>query len=562
MNAPRVAFYGRYSTDKQRAESIEDQLLVCRDFAAHRGWAITREFSDQAHTGADNCRPQYLAMLAAAKQREFDVLLADDLSRLTRDAGESHRLVRTLEFQHIRLMTVADGVDTDTKGYQFILAFRATQNELYLADVASKTHRGLYGKATQGLPCGGRVYGYKRDVQLSETEVDLYGRPKVVSVDLAIDNAQADVVREIFRRYVEGWSPMRIAADLNARGVPAIGSKRNVGTTWSRSTIYGDMKKGTGMLNNGLYIGTFTWNRSQWRKEPGTSRRVREMRDASEVVERQRPDLAIVDAATWQAVKARQKVDMANSSKLRAALHDRARTGRAPSSLLSGVLKCGCCGGNYVVIGRTHYGCARHKDRGSAVCANARTISKRAVEELVVPALQNGLLSEATRELFVELVARRLRRDAATTPKELRDLVKRLRQVEGEAANLVKAIKEGVSVSLVRDELTATEAAKAQLERQIASLKAAGAETRLDRSEIGRLYDRLVTRLPEVLQGDAQRARNLLARLTGGIRLTPLDDGVLEARIVGSLGGLLEEASGGTPHSSKINVVAGVRNRF
>jgi site-specific DNA recombinase len=559
MKTPRVAFYGRYSTDKQRQESIEDQLLVCRRFAERHGWSISQEYSDQAHTGADNARPQYQAMLAAATRHEFDMVIADDLSRLTRDASESHRLVKTFEFQNIRLMTVADGVDTDVKGYQFILAFRATQNELYLEDVASKTHRGLLGKACQGLPCGGKVYGYKRVVQFSESEKDEYGRPKVLSIDIAIDEDQATVVREIFRLYVAGWSPMKIAAELNERKVPAIGSKRNTSNTWGRSTIYGDMKKGTGMLNNGLYIGQFTWNRSHWKKEPGTARRVREMRPESELVEFARPDLAILDADLWSAAKKRQEADMAKSSTIRQALNDRARTGRTPSSLLSGVLTCARCGGNYVVISRTHYGCARHKERGNSVCSNSRTISKHAVDELVLPALRNGLLSETTKQLFVEELSRRLKREATTTPSELRALTKRLRQVEGEAANLVKAIKEGVALSLVRAELSATEESKAALERQITTLKAAAPGAGLDKLEVGRLYDGLVAKLPDVLRGDMHRARALIHRLTGGIELTPAEGGVLEARIRGSLAGMLEEASAGTPHSNKINVVAGAR---
>jgi hypothetical protein len=42
------------------------------------GWKIVREFSDAAMSGSDSSRPQYLAMLAAAAKREFDVLVVDD----------------------------------------------------------------------------------------------------------------------------------------------------------------------------------------------------------------------------------------------------------------------------------------------------------------------------------------------------------------------------------------------------------------------------------------------------------------------------------------------------
>ena len=94
----RIAQYGRYSSDNQRAASIEDQLRNCERRAGSEGWAISLTFSDEAMSGADSNRPQYQAMLAAASRREFDILLIDDLSRLSRDQVESERVIRRLEF--------------------------------------------------------------------------------------------------------------------------------------------------------------------------------------------------------------------------------------------------------------------------------------------------------------------------------------------------------------------------------------------------------------------------------------------------------------------------------
>lgn len=78
----RAVAYARYSSEQQRAASIEDQLCNCYRRAADEGWTIVREFADKAISGADSSRPQYREMLNAAERGEFDILLMEDLSHL------------------------------------------------------------------------------------------------------------------------------------------------------------------------------------------------------------------------------------------------------------------------------------------------------------------------------------------------------------------------------------------------------------------------------------------------------------------------------------------------
>jgi len=63
------------------------------------GWGVIREFADAAMSGSDSTRPQYQAMIAAALRREFDVLLLDDLSRLTRYFVQQEQTIRRLQFR-------------------------------------------------------------------------------------------------------------------------------------------------------------------------------------------------------------------------------------------------------------------------------------------------------------------------------------------------------------------------------------------------------------------------------------------------------------------------------
>ena len=109
-------------------------------------------------------RPAYRRLLAAvgSSAKPFDVLLVDDLCRLSRDAAEMLRLARVLEYARITLISVADGIETGTKLSKLTLSVKAIFNEQYLDDLRERTLRGLQGRFARGLHTGGRIYGYGR----------------------------------------------------------------------------------------------------------------------------------------------------------------------------------------------------------------------------------------------------------------------------------------------------------------------------------------------------------------------------------------------------------------
>jgi hypothetical protein len=167
-----------------------------------------------------------------------------------------------------------------------------------------------------GRSGGGNAYDY-RVVRRLGTD----GQP--VTGERAPDPNQAAVVQRIFRDYAAGLSPKRIALALNAVGVA--GPR---GGAWSASTINGNRARGTGILNNELYVGRLVWDRLAYIKDPDTGRRRSRKRLDAEQVVTEVPDLRIIDGPLWDAVKARQ-----------AALdrHDRDKrkpTPRCPRSLL------------------------------------------------------------------------------------------------------------------------------------------------------------------------------------------------------------------------------------
>ena len=104
-----AAIYARYSSDQQRATSIDDQIRLCKERIEREGWRLVQVYRDAAMSGATALRPGYQAMLAGAREADFDVVVAEALDRLSRDQEDIAALFKRLQFAGIRLVTLGEG---------------------------------------------------------------------------------------------------------------------------------------------------------------------------------------------------------------------------------------------------------------------------------------------------------------------------------------------------------------------------------------------------------------------------------------------------------------------
>jgi site-specific DNA recombinase len=81
----RAVVYARYSTDLQNDQSIEDQIRICRQHIEKSGWKYVVTYHDRGISGASKLRPGYQSLLADARQKQFDVVVAEALDRLSPD---------------------------------------------------------------------------------------------------------------------------------------------------------------------------------------------------------------------------------------------------------------------------------------------------------------------------------------------------------------------------------------------------------------------------------------------------------------------------------------------
>jgi site-specific DNA recombinase len=548
MSAPpilRAALYGRYSTDKQSENSIADQFRVCEGIAGHHGFQVVGQFSDAALSGGTTQREGYQALLAAARRGELDVIVAEDASRLWRlMAEQSPRLAELLD---LGVHVVTQDLDTRLESAGILGAVNGAMSEHYRQEIARRTRRGLEGRARAKKPTGGRAYGY------------VAARDSGTVGERTIHPEQAEIVRRVFEYYADGTSPRAIAAALNREGVPSPGStwkrneRRQLG--WMASAIAGDMRRGVGVLNNEMYIGTVIWNRFKWvRSASDSSRRRCVENPKNEWIVHTDESLRIVPQTLWDRVKARQKArSEAVGDRVRkgyqAALRNHA--GRKPKFLFSGLLRCGTCGARLVIADRTHYACSSRVNGGEAACASDVRIKRTLVESGLLRGIKSELL---TPEIIADIgreTRQSLRGKTRVTPAPD---PKRLASVEEEIRNLVDAIANGA--------LRASPAMAerlAQAEAELASLKVAAHPVKTVDIErlVGRVMDRYRT-MVEALErslpeADIEQARADLRALFGSVKVVADEQEIrFEADPRATQLALLRAAGG-----SANNVVAG-----
>ena len=547
--APRCAIYARYSSDQQREASIEDQVRICRARAEREGWPVFEVFSDYAVSGSSMLRQGYQALLEAVRRGTVQVVLAESLDRFSRDQEHIAGFYKAAAFAGVKVVTLAEGEISELH-----IGLKGTMSALFLKDLAQKTHRGVEGVVRSGRSGGGLSFGYQvvRGLRTDGT---------VMTGELAIDAAQAAVVQRVFAGYGNGQSPRSIAKQLNAEGVP--GPR---GGQWTAGLLLGGAERETGMLRNRLYIGERVWNRQRFVKDPSTGKRVARPNPRTAWVTTPVPDLAIIDAETWDLVQARLEAgrrqmatpvvpageEAAYPTPNRGA---RLAGARRPAWLLSGLVRCGLCHGPLSVMGSGgRLGCANHVERGT--CTNKRTLLRDKLVSRVLVGLKERLLAPELVEEFVRSFVAEVnaanRQRGARQASLAAEQAKLTRQVR----TLLDLLKDGHGGPAMAAELRALEQRQESLAAEIA---AAGMPEPVPalHPNLPALYRRKVETLELALQdpATAAAAAEALRGLIEAIEVFPgARRGEVEVMLRGDLAAFLHLGEAGAdrpPNSTK-----------
>lgn len=515
MTAPgRVAIYARYSSDLQSESSIDGQVALCRSWLRREqiDADAAEILADYAVSAASLDRPAMKRLRSAPP----DLLITESGDRLSRRAADAHTLVEELVYAGTRVIGVTDGLDTSQPGWELIFGVRATLNQTYLRDLGKKTKRGMETAVAKGLAACAPPYGYR-------TRAIENGKA------IEIDEVQAAIVRRIFAEYVAGRSRAAIAERLNVEGIsPPRASRRDRASApaWQHTTI-------RAFLENETYRGTWIWNRREWRKPPGSNKRIARERPRSEWVIQERPELAIVDAATWEAANVRTRAAAAMFGQLAPAER---RGSSARSYLLSGILRCGACRALMSIHGggdgsRRYYRCSHASARGT--CASRASVREVDAREAFLGALRDKILSPQLIASTLRRIESVIRGESGAAASERAQRLTKLSRTETKIRRLVDAIADGAS-DAIGSRLRDLEA-EARRER-IAIAELAHAATAADDVPTAEELLEEMRDLDDLLTGGdvaagRERLRAVLA--DGSIVATPKGDRwILEAGVV------------------------------
>ncbi|MBO5412769.1 MAG: recombinase family protein [Clostridia bacterium] len=245
----RVGLYIRLSRedgDKEESSSVTNQREILKRYVSEQpNFFIVKEYVDDGWTGTNFDRPKFKEMIEDIEAGIIDTVITKDLSRLGRERlGVGHYTEIYFPEHNVRYIALLDNIDTYIdSGMNDMAPFKGVINDMYVRDISKKIRSSLIERKKAGNFLGVTApYGYKKDPNNK--------------FHLIINEKEAEVVKRVFRLYLEGNGLTRIAQILTKDGVPVPGESRNIGKT-RKTALYSSWKQTTirRILDNRVYLG-------------------------------------------------------------------------------------------------------------------------------------------------------------------------------------------------------------------------------------------------------------------------------------------------------------------
>ncbi len=245
----RVGLYMRLSRedgDKEESSSVTNQREMLKRYVSEQeNFFIVKEYVDDGYTGTNFDRPGFKQMIEDIEAGIIDTVITKDLSRLGRERlGVGHYTEIYFPEHNVRYIALLDNIDTYfDAGMNDMAPFKGVINDMYVRDISKKIRSSLIERKKAGNFLGVTApYGYRKDPNNK--------------FHLIINEKETEVVKRVFRLYLEGNGLTRIAQILTKDGIPVPGESRDIGKT-RRTALYGSWKQTTirRILDNRVYLG-------------------------------------------------------------------------------------------------------------------------------------------------------------------------------------------------------------------------------------------------------------------------------------------------------------------
>ena len=432
----KALIQARYSTEEQRQTSTEDQIANCRRFLADNlprdvdpDRLVIEVIREPEVSGELMSRPGINEIWAGIESKRWDLIIAEESSRLYRHMTFAHQLFNTAVDAGIRILCPTDYIDTADDDWPERLNSSQSQHSRANYYNRSRIKRAQLGLWERGAAVGALKVGYRRR----------HSKPATASAPAEgpyfdeVDEETAAIVREAFDRVAGDEPPWAVAEWLTSIGF----SKGSHGQKpeWSARNVIE-------LIRRLDYRGEQTFRKriSKQQLTTGRSKLVRNSSDA--VLTRQVPHLRIVSDHVWY--EANAAIDRRRTRLEAPTGADHPLTGKSRDSrgLLAGHFVCGICGGPMHSEGRHEggYRCARAKNYE---CWNRTTCIREKVHDSVITAVVQAVMSLA--DCREQLVARVLEMHASggDLAASQRALQSEESKLSGSIANICLAIEKG-----------------------------------------------------------------------------------------------------------------------
>ncbi|MDA1832941.1 recombinase family protein [Bacillus cereus group sp. BY142LC] len=304
------AVYVRVSTDRdEQVSSVENQVDICRNWLERNGfiWDESCVYKDEGISGTLFIdRPAIQLILEKAKQKKIDTVIFKSISRLARDLKDSLEIREVFLAHGVRIISVEEGYDSNKAGKND-MAFELWSlfSAQYSRTLSSSISAALAAKVRRGEHIGKVPYGYDR-----------------VEQKLVIKDEEAQVIRQIYKWYNDGWGFKKISNELNNLGI-----KPKNNNVWQLTSVQR-------LIRNTIYKGMFILNQYTNVKVGGKKKQIRNPPEKWLIFEDHHP--AIVDKEIWDEANREQ----AQSRKVRI----------TPWNEFRYLAKCSECGSNMVIV--------------------------------------------------------------------------------------------------------------------------------------------------------------------------------------------------------------------
>ena len=379
-----TALYCRLSSEDRadgESNSIKNQKNILVKYAEEHGFGNTRFFVDDGVSGTLFSRAGLNAMLEEVNAGNVAVIITKDQSRIGRDVLEVGLLKRQFEENNVRFIAANDNLDT-ANGFDIMSIFRDVFNEFYVADTSKKIRTVKRANALQGKS-GRRVpYGY-----YTQDDKGVW----------LIDETAAEIVREIFKKFIAGAIPTEIGRDLYKRKIVSPMYYFQQNDTVRENEIKWHVSTVIKILENPAYIGTFIALK-QTTQSYKNHKIINRPEEEWVVIENHHPP--IVSQEMFETVQRLRK-------------RRRRRTKKGEMGILSGLVFCADCNAPMTICNSgkySYYVCSRHRSGNNLLNENdctRHTIARADLEAITLANIQETIsFARLEREEFAKTVFR------------------------------------------------------------------------------------------------------------------------------------------------------------